>query len=497
MKLLSENEKSANRAASNVMRITAVMAVVVLLLDIFGIFAVDLPVMITAVSAAVVLLFIPTLLVNVLKKNGPAVKYVIVVCAVLFTMIMAVTLSYHAVLLYVYPIAIASLYFSAKLGTITTILTGVAVSAGQILAFYCDFVTDHNGDTLKRVLIYGVLPRLLILICIAAIFTMLCRRTASMLGSLMSAEQQEEIREKSLNVSRALLSTVTELDRISEGSAKASHCAAEESRTVMQDSEINSENIRDVDDSMNRISESLEKLSEMSGKISELTQKADEITAENDEMISRAYNGMDEICRSTEESMALISKLSEQSEQIVGIAKVIADISMQTNILALNASVEAAHAGERGKGFAVVATEIRKLSGETNTAAAEIGEVIKNVTENIAGTVKAMEKNSALTRESMEVMEQVKVSAEHISVSNSGITSHITDMNEVIGSAVQRGTNVSEKLTKVSAGIVDNSRAVRHMAEVIEENSSGAESLGLMIKNIGSMAQELEGLTAN
>ncbi len=496
MNLLNENEKSANRSSANVMRITAAMAVLVLILNIAGIFTVTLSVMITAVVVSVILLFVPTLLVNVLKKEGKWVKYVVVVCAVLFTMIMSITLSYHSVLLYVYPIAISSLYFSAKLGTISTILTGIAVSVGQIIAYYGDYVTDHNVRDLKTVLLYGVLPRLLILVCIATIFTMLGKRTALMLGSLMSAEQQEQIREKSLNVSRALLNTVTELDSVSDASVKAGHCAEEESRKVMHESEVNSGNLHDVENSMERISESLKELSEMSGKISELTKKADQITADNDEMISRAYEGMDVICKSTEESMQLISTLSEQSKEIVGIAKVITDISMQTNILALNASVEAARAGDRGKGFAVVASEIRKLSGETKTAAAKIGQVIESVAGNISGTVSAMEKNSALIRESMDVMEQVKSSAEHISISNSGISGHISDMNGVIENAVSRGADVSDKLTKVSAGIYGNAEAVRHMAEIIRENSAGTEKLSSAVSNIGEMAQELEKLTS-
>ena len=87
MELLKENERSANKAAAKVMRITIIVFAVVLLLDILGIFVVDLSVMITAFIIGTILLLVPSLLVNVGKNGGGWVKYAIVLCTVLFTMI--------------------------------------------------------------------------------------------------------------------------------------------------------------------------------------------------------------------------------------------------------------------------------------------------------------------------------------------------------------------------------------------------------------------------
>ena len=204
---------------------------------------------------------------------------------------------------------------------------------------------------------------------------------------------------------------------------------------------------------------------------------------------------MNEICKGTDESKAVISQLSSQSNKIVEIAEVITDISLQTNILALNASVEAAHAGEQGKGFAVVADEIKKLSEQTKSAAAEIGEIIRQVTENITGTVDAMDKNAELTRDGMKSMEQMKLSAEQISRSNSEISQHIAQMNRVIESVANNGENVSRKLVSVSSNIKNNCGAVQHVAAAIEENSAGTANLGAMVKSIKIMAEELETLS--
>lgn len=495
MELLRENERSANKAAAKVMRITIIVFAVVLLLDILGIFVVELGVMITAFIIGSILLLVPTLLVNAGKNSGGWVKYAIVLCAVVFTMIITVTMAWHAVLLFVYPIAIASLYFSKKLNIFTAAVTIVAVSIGQIAAFRMNFVTDHNFEALSEVLIFGVIPRAMVLFAVSAIFTMLSSRTASMLGSLMGAEQQRIMREKSLEVSEKLLETVTELDRISAAAAVANRRVAEESENVMRDSEANFSHIKSVEENMNLISENLNDLSEMSARIAELTGHADEITADNDRKMSQAAASMGEICAGTEESQTIISRLSEQSQQIVEIAKVITDISMQTNILAINASIEASHAGEAGKGFAVVAQEIKALSEQTKAAASGIGGIIEEVTQNIAGTVAAMEKNAGLTREGMNSMEQMKSSTEQLSHSNREISKHIADMNNVIRNVSASGQDVSHKLVSVSGNIENNCGAVQHVAAAIAETSTGTANLGTMVKDIKVMAEELETLT--
>lgn len=495
MELLKQNELGANRAAANVMRITAAVFLVVLILDIVGIFTVKVGTMVMAFIIGTVLLFIPTLIVNVLKIEKGWVKYVIVLCSIMFTFILTIILAYHAVLLFVYPIAISSLYFSTKLNYFTTITTLVAVSIGQFLCYKLALVTDDNLDTLKSVLLYGIAPRALVLISVSAIFIMLCKRTASMLGSLMGAEQQRIMQEKSTEMSHKLLGTVTELDKIALSSAEANRSISDQSMGVMEDSEENFRHIKSVEDSMALISENLRELSEMSAKIGELTQRADEITAENNQKLEESSRSMDEISRGSDESREIIAKLSEQSQQIISIAKVITGISTQTNILAINASIEASRAGAAGRGFSVVAGEIKSLSEKTKTAAAEIGEIIGEVTQDIQAAVASMENNSALTRQGLDSMTKMTLSAQQLSRSNSEISQNISEMNRVISKVAESGTSVSEKLVSVSHNIENNCNAVQQVAAAIQENSAGTENLGFMVKDIKDMAEELEKLT--
>lgn len=492
MKLLKENETSANMAVAKVMRISVIVLTVVFILNLVGIFIVDMTQMIVAYISGSAFLLIPTLIVNVMKKSGEGyVKYITVVCAVIFTGILTVILPKHSVLLYVYPIAISSLYFSGRLNIFSTIFTIITVSAAQLISFYIPCDKDANFTDFKGVTLFGILPRAMILFAIALIFTMLCKRTASLLGNLMSAEQQEQLREKSAEISQTLVRAVEEIDDISAKSAESGKTMAVQSERVMQDSEANSRYIRSVEENMSAISENLRNLDNMSHEIERLLEHSDKITAENNSTLSVAENGMKEIYAHTDDSMRIISELAKQSKRISEIVHIIQDISQQTDILAINASIEAAHAGSAGKGFSIVASEIGTLSARTKSSAQEIGDIVDMFTKNIKEAVSAMEQSFTLTHEGMENMKLIKSSAEKLDSSNSEISRNVGHIAEVIYNVAKSGDEVTSKLSEVSENIASNNDAVSSVSETIRENSKSMETLSTMVKDIREMSEQL------
>ena len=189
-KILIENEKQANAVVAKVMRITFLIFTLIYLLNCIGIFVINFRIMTMSYIGSAVLLLVPTLLVNIMKQEKAYIKYLNVAVAAIFVTLLSITLTYHVVVLYVYPIAIASLYFSRHLNVVATILTVVGVSLGQLGAFYWQTVQDDNFLTFDYVLTFGILPRALVLIAIAAIFTMLSDRTAKLLLNLLDAEKR-------------------------------------------------------------------------------------------------------------------------------------------------------------------------------------------------------------------------------------------------------------------------------------------------------------------
>jgi len=320
---------------------------------------------------------------------------------------------------------------------------------------------------------------------------MLCKRTASLLGNLMSAEQQEQLRAKSSEISKTLVQAVNEMNAISAESAVSNRTITDQSEIILRDSEANSGHIQSVSENMNTISENLKNLAKMSDEIQRLLKHSEEVTEENERSLAVAEKSMKEIYSYTDESMRVISELSAQSKQISDIIKVIEDISTQTDILAINASIEAAHAGAAGKGFSIVADEIHVLSDKTKESVKDIADIISRVTSNITNAVSAMEKNFSLTRDGMENMEMMKGSAEKISDSNTEIYSNVGYIADVISNVAQSGDEVTNRLADVSDNIVGNCKAVSSVSDTIKKNSKNIDTLDSMVKSIKEMSEQL------
>ncbi len=498
MELLKKNEKEANVIVAKVMRVTFIIFTLIYILNVIGIFVVDQTIMTIAYVGGSVTLLLPTLIVNLLKKEGSFIKYVNIVCASIFVTLLSITLTFHVVAIYVYPIAIASLYFSKKLNIVATALTVTGVSIGQFLAFELQTLQDDNFTELYGVVIFGIIPRALIVIAVAAIFTMLCSRTASLLSNLMGAEEQKEMLERmkkmkdnASKTSKSLLDMVTELAGIAQNSLRANQMIAKESETLLVGSTDNAAAVESAQLRISDISKELKELSGMNHRTATLTDRISENTRENQHRMDEATSNMEQIHHSTVECKQIVRNLGEQSKEIIGIVQTITSISSRTNILALNASIEAARAGEHGKGFAVVAEEIQKLAEQTRTAVESIGTIVHQVVENTESAVNAMEQNAAYTQDGLSSIRKANESTSLITSSNKELTGQIHAIDETAEVIKEKSGEVSGSMKVISDNTQQNCSAVEHVTAATRENSAGTKSLAEIAETIKGLSERL------
>lgn len=199
--------------------------------------------------------------------------------------------------------------------------------------------------------------------------------------------------------------------------------------------------------------------------------------------VQETLNGMREIKQSVDYSAQKIKIMGTQSDQINDIVDTIDDIASQTNLLALNAAIEAARAGEAGKGFAVVADEVRKLAEHTSAATKEIGSLIKSIQNVVAESVAAMDKEVHEVEKGVEIANEAGVTLEDILKA----TEEVNRQAEESAAAAQLMTASANELVtavdSVSAVVEENTASTEQM-------SAGSSEVSQSIENIASIAQE-------
>ncbi|HUW35977.1 MAG TPA: methyl-accepting chemotaxis protein [Rhodocyclaceae bacterium] len=226
------------------------------------------------------------------------------------------------------------------------------------------------------------------------------------------------------------------------------------------------------------ITVSIANVADNAGHAQEIAMAAGEQSREGAGAVRDAVGEMNKISASVGHSRQMIRELDEKSNQISTIVNVIKEIADQTNLLALNAAIEAARAGEQGRGFAVVADEVRKLAERTSQSTQEIGKMIDAIQASTQSSVQGMELSSAQVQEGVQLAARSGDSMTKIEASTDQVQAAVNE----ISSALREQSSAANQLA----------REVERIAQVTESNGVSAKHSSQAADNLKAMALDLK-----
>ncbi|MFC4727718.1 methyl-accepting chemotaxis protein [Coralloluteibacterium thermophilus] len=278
--------------------------------------------------------------------------------------------------------------------------------------------------------------------------------------------------------------TVDELRRlvgtINETSVQVSAAAQETQATAMHLAEAAEHQAQQISSSSAKISEialSIDEVSKNSAESADVAQRSVQIAAKGADVVRQTIQGMDNIRDQIQETSKRIKRLGESSQEIGSIVELINDIAEQTNILALNAAIQAASAGEAGRGFAVVADEVQRLAERSSSATRRIETLVQTIQSDTNEAVSSMEQTTS------EVVAGARL-AEDAGLALGEIEKVSTDLSDLI-------QNISTAARQQSAAATNITATMNSIQEITSQTSQGASQTAESIGNLAQLANDL------
>jgi len=228
------------------------------------------------------------------------------------------------------------------------------------------------------------------------------------------------------------------------------------------------------------IAAAIEQMSVSISSVADSARNSNEVSAKNHNealqgsaAIGEVQQSMERLTQNTGQTAILVQSLSERSSQITSIVKSIKGIADQTNLLALNAAIEAARAGEQGRGFAVVADEVRKLAEQTGKSTQEISAMVAEIQQDVSNTCTSMDENVALVATCLNLSQKAEGILVNIATGASTINSHIDE----IGRAMSEQDSAAKAVTSSMESITQMSEETANASQAVAENANDLRSI--------------------
>ncbi len=261
--------------------------------------------------------------------------------------------------------------------------------------------------------------------------------------------------------------------------AAASEAAQKTSNELLVATERQSREIQQAGDSVLDMAKSMNQVSSEAMESAQVARHSLEAAQKGAEAVENSIKGMNEIRDQIQETSKRIKRLGESSQEIGEIVELISDITEQTNVLALNAAIQAASAGEAGRGFTVVAEEVQRLAERSGEATKQIAAIVKTIQTDTQDAVTAMENSTRGVVEGAKLSDAAGQALQEISA----VSTNLASLIESISSATQKQAENATRVAQNMQGIL----------RVTEQTTAGTKQTAISIGQLAELAVELKG----
>jgi methyl-accepting chemotaxis protein len=301
----------------------------------------------------------------------------------------------------------------------------------------------------------------------------------------LHAQRKDEMGQLQNSMQAMTLSLRQLISGIGEGVAQITDAAQQLSAVTEQTSTgVNSQKDEtdQVATAINQMTATVHEVARSAQDASQAAVHADQQAREGDQVVGQAIGQIEQLADEVKKSTQAMNQLKQESDKIGGVLDVIKSVSQQTNLLALNAAIEAARAGEAGRGFAVVADEVRGLAQRTQQSTEEIEELIAALQSGTQQVATTLDNSRSLTDNSVQLSRRAGSALEQITRT----VSTIQDMNQQIAAASEEQSAVAEQIN----------RNIISVRDVSEQTAAASDQTAASSVELARLGTHLQGLVA-